>query len=308
VSLGNSHAVGHAKPTLGRHGWLWATPAYIRLVILICLSQIVPLAAISGADKANESPGFVIELAAKESVVLQIVQDVAEDSVVRGTYVYEKVQTLSGAMPAKTSEYFGAWQGPGRAFYKVLTGALAPRHFKNSSDIGTIIVRYVVEPVNQARTRLRIDAVFVESGRRRADASDGSVEAAEFKAIQDKLQKLDLAEQEAAAASAKREKEELANRVLLRQRDDEAVRLTSAQGSVAELEQRVKDLRRQTQIRVKETGGQLLSAPFHSAAVLQTLPGHTELLLLIITPYWYGVETPPGQHGWVHRKQVEPLP
>ncbi len=308
IATWGSHPVRDLELMLGRDGWFWATPAYGSLVILICLSLMVPSAAVSGPDKDRESPGLVIELAAKESTVLQIVKDVAEDSVVRGTHVYEKEQTLSGAMPAKSSDYFGPWQGSGHVFYKVLTGALAPRHFKDSSDLGAITVRYIVQPVNELRTRLRIDAVFVESGRRRADASDGSVEAAEFKAIQDSLKKLELVEQEAAEASAKRQKEEVAKRVLLRQRDDETVQLTSAQASVAELEQRVKDLRRHTQMRVKEPGGQLLSAPFHSAAVLQSLPGHTELLLLIITPYWYGVETPAGQHGWVHRQQLEPLP
>jgi hypothetical protein len=193
-------------------------------------------------------------------------------------------------------------------FYKVLTRALAPRHFKDSSDVGAITVRYVVQPVNEARTRVRIDAVFVETGRRRADASDGSVEAAEFKAIQDKLQKLQLAQQHAAEASAKREEDEVAKQLLTRQRNEAVGRLTSAQKSVAALEQRADDLRRQTQMRVVETGGQLLSAPFHSAAILQSLRGHTEVLILIITPYWYGVETPAGRHGWVHRQQLEWLP
>jgi hypothetical protein len=277
-------------------------------VTILFLSASVTISAAFTGDKPIESPGFVGELSAPASVVLQIVQDVAEDSVVRGTWVYEKERTLSGAVLAKGSDYFGRWQGPGNAFYKVLTGALAPRHFKDSADVGTITVRYVVEPVNESRTRVHIDAVFVESARRRADASDGSVETAEFKAIQDKLQKLTLAEEQASAASAKRQKDELAQKVLRRQRDDEATRLNSAQVSVTALEQRVADLRKQTQMRVVASGGQLLSAPFHSAAVLQPLAAHTEILIVIITPYWYGVETPAGQHGWMHRQQLEPLP
>jgi Skp family chaperone for outer membrane proteins len=272
-----------------------------------CLLLLLANTVLAG-DKREESPGFEGELAAGESVVSQVVQDIASDSVVRGTYVYEKDRTLSGAVPAKSSDYYGPWQGSGHVFYKVLTGALAPRHFKNTSDIGTITVRYVVQPVNDRRTRVHIDAVFFERGRRRADASDGSVESAEFKAIQDDLQKLQLAQQQAADASAKREQEDLDEQLRIRQRNEEAGRLTSAQRSVTALEQRVDDLRRQTQMRVVGTGGQLLSAPFHSAAVLQKLPGYTELLLVIITRYWYGVETSTGQHGWVHRQQLEPLP
>jgi hypothetical protein len=27
-----------------------------------------------------------------------------------------------------------------------------------------------------------------------------------------------------------------------------------------------------------------------------------------VTPYWYGVETTDGQHGWIKRQQLEPLP
>jgi hypothetical protein len=92
-------------------------------------------------DKAKDSSGFVTEIPAKESDVLSVVKEVAADTLVRGTYVYEKDKTLTGAVPAKTSDVFGAWQGPGTVFYKVLTGALAPRHFADSADSGTITVR-----------------------------------------------------------------------------------------------------------------------------------------------------------------------
>jgi hypothetical protein len=293
-----------AKPALFR-----PTAVCLRrlTLTLICISLTTALAPIFAGDKAKESPGLVMELAAKESVVLQIVKDVAEDSLVRGTYVYEKEQTLSGAMPAKSSDYFGPWQGPGHVFYKVLTGAVAPRHFKNSSDTGAITVRYVVEPVNEGRTRLRIDAVFVESGRRRADASDGSVEAAEFKAIQDKLQQAELAEQEAAAASTKRQ-EEAAKATLLRQREEEAGRIEAAQSSIRDLEERIHSLRQDVELRVKGQNTELKSAPFNKAANLQSLTAGTEVVVAIVTPYWFGVETADGHRGWLRRDQVEPLP
>jgi hypothetical protein len=300
--------VGDAKPMPGRRGALRPAPVYLGQVAFTCLLLMVPLAAVSGDDKAKESPGFVMELAAKESEVLQIVQDIAQDSVVRGTYVYEKEQTISGAVPAQNSEYFGPWQGPGHAFYKVLTGALAPRHFKNSSDLGTITVRYVVEPVNELRTRLRIDAVFVESGRRRADASDGSVEAAEFKAIQDKLQQTELAEERAAAASAKRQKEEEAKANLLREREGEAARIETAESSIRDLEDRIHSVRRDVELRVKEQNTELKSAPFNKAPKLDSLAAGTEVVVAIVTTYWFGVETADGHRGWLRRDQVEPVP
>jgi len=41
----------------------------------------------------------------------------------------------------------------------------------------------------------------------------------------------------------------------------------------------------------------------HSRAIIQL-----GLLILISTPYWYGIETHDGQHGWVSRDQLEQLP
>jgi glucosamine 6-phosphate synthetase-like amidotransferase/phosphosugar isomerase protein len=166
----------------------------------------------------------------------------------------------------------------------------------------------VVEPVNELHTRLRIDAVFVESGRRRADASDGSVETAEFKAIQDKLQQLQLAEQEATAASAKREEEMAAKARLLRERQEEAARIEADHSSIRDLEERIHHLRQDVEVRVKEQNTELKSAPFNKAPKLDSLAAGTELVVAIVTPYWFGVETADGQRGWLRRDQVEPLP
>jgi hypothetical protein len=38
------------------------------------------------------------------------------------------------------------------------------------------------------------------------------------------------------------------------------------------------------------------------------LPAYTEVVVVIDTPHWYGVETPDGQRGWVAIEQLEPLP
>ena len=259
-------------------------------------------------EKDKLGPGFVKEIAAPESNVLQAVQEVVRDQTIHGTYVYEREKTLGGATEVPSASVFNEWKGGGHVFYKEFNNAVAPRHFMDSGDIGTIAIRYVVQSVNSGRTRLRIDAIFVEKATRRVHLSDGTVESSEYKAIEEHLEEIQLHEQEEADARKQREQEEIAKQVLRRRRDDETTLLASAQASVAELERRVEDLRRQTQMRVKERGGQLLAAPFHSAAVMQTLPGHTELLILIVTPYWYGVETPAGQHGWVHRQELEPLP
>jgi hypothetical protein len=41
---------------------------------------------------------------------------------------------------------------------------------------------------------------------------------------------------------------------------------------------------------------------------LKSLPAGSDVVILIVTSYWYGVETEEGEHGWIHRSQLEPLP
>ena len=74
------------------------------------------------------------------------------------------------------------------------------------------------------------------------------------------------------------------------------------------LEQHVADLRRQVERIVKVPGAPLKSAPFHSASTLKSLASGTDVLIVISTPYWFGVETRDGQHGWIPRDQLEQLP
>ena len=81
-----------------------------------------------------------------------------------------------------------------------------------------------------------------------------------------------------------------------------------AQASPQTLEQRVQDLRRQVQRLVKAPGAPLQSAPFHTATTLRSLPAGTEVLVVVSTPYWYGVETHEGQHGWILRDELEQIP
>jgi Skp family chaperone for outer membrane proteins len=273
---------------------------------------IVP-SVTSAADR--EFAGFVTEFANKESDVLPIVKEIAGDSVVRGTYMYDKDQTLTGAMPAKTSDAFGRWTGTGDVFYKVVTGVVAPRHFEQSSDLGTITVRYIVQSVAEERTRVRIDAIFIEDARRKAHASDSTVETSEFKAIQGKLQELQLARQrtqeertQAAASEKKREEQAAAEQSASRDRQEEAERLNVAETSIHGLEGRLAELRRQVEVRIKSNNTNLKTAPFEKATTLMPMGAGTEVVVLIVTPAWYGVETSDGHHGWLRRDQVEQMP
>ena len=59
---------------------------------------------------------------------------------------------------------------------------------------------------------------------------------------------------------------------------------------------------------VKPPGADLKSAPFRTAAKVKTLAAYTEVVIVIVTPRWYGVETPDGQRGWMPADQLETLP
>jgi len=285
-------------------------------IATVCALSTLCLACIGfAASKEQESPGFVMEFAAKESDVLPLVKSIADDSLVRGTFVFEKDKTLTGAMPAKSSSAFEPWTGPGEVFYKVVTGVLAPHHFDQSNDIGTITVRYVVQPVAEKRTRVRIDAIFIEDARRKAHASDSTVETSEFKAIQEKLQELQLAVQkvneerdQAAEKEKKLQEQRVAEQSSDRDREQEIARLNVAESSIQGLRQRLGDLQRQTEVRVKGAKTALKTAPFEKAVDLDSLDAGTEVAVVIVTSQWYGVQTPDGHRGWLRRDQVEQLP
>ena len=254
------------------------------------------------------SPSFVSELMAPESEVLQAVREVVEDHIIHGTRVFEHEPTLTGAEEAPSSPLFPRWQGGGKVFYKVRTEVIAPRHFRESSDLGTIAVRYVIVTVTGQRTRVQIDAVFVESAHRAVHASDGTVESSEYKAIQEHLQAIQFDEQQAADIKRRRDSADLVRQTILRKREDESTLLASTHNSVKELEERLKDLRHEVERRVKAPGTDLKAAPFQSSAKVSTLPAYTEVVIVIVTPHWYGVQTPDGQRGWITIDQLEPLP
>ena len=254
------------------------------------------------------SPGFSGELAGSTTDVIQALNQVLEDQIIHGTHVFDKEPTLTGATVVASTPLFEPWPGPGRVFYKIRKDVVAPRHFRESEDMGTIAVRYVVNSADQNRTRIRIDAIFVETARRRLHPSDGTVESSEFKVIQEHLQAIQFAAQETADAKRRLESAELVRQTVIRQREDETTRLAAAQSSVQDLEQRISALRHEVERRVKAPGADLKAAPFRAAANVKTLAAYTEVVIVIVTPHWYGVETPDGQRGWMPADQLETLP
>lgn len=278
------------------------------LLILSALSLPLPLPGREHKKRKEDyGLGFSTEIQAPESEVLQAVEAVVNDGIIQGSKEYNKDKYIEGATPATSSALFSAKE-PGKVYYKVRAEVLDPHGFYESNDVGTLAVRYIVQSKDAARTVLRIDAVFAEDFRHTVHPSDGSVENAEYADIQDHIDALELQKKQAAEGEQHRH-EEVARQALERKsEEDETLALAAAHTSAQSLEQHVEDLRRKVERVIKAPGAPLKSAPFHTASSLKSLETGTEVVILIVTPYWCGVETEDGQHGWIHREQLEPLP
>jgi len=297
---------------------LWKTG-----LILIFSLAALPLPA-REKDATQYGMGLIVNIPFPESQVTQVVEDVIQNGIIRGTKEYNKDEYVTGATPASSTRVFPEWTEGGKIFYKIRLKALDPRNFKDSSDVGTLAVRYVVQPQGDKNTVLRIDARFVEDFRHIGHASNGSVESAEYKDIHDQLDAIES--MKAQTVEAQKEKQaQLEKKQMPAALADESpatvpppapARLAASDPlptAVASpppqtLEQHVHDLRQQVQRLVKSPGAPLKSAPFHTATTLQSLPAGTEVLIVISTTYWLGVETHEGQHGWMMRDELEQVP
>ena len=381
-------------PKLNRKSHRVSVSPLFLVATFVMLATVAPFLQVLQArekDKLSYGEGLIVNVPFTEAEVEQVVQDVSQNGIIRGTKEYNKDEYVAGAKPADSTHAFPAWTGGGKVFYKVRLQALDPRNFKDGGDVGTLAVRYVLQPQGAKNTVLRIDAVFVEDFRRTVHASNGSVESSEYKDIKDHLDAIELMKQQTIEAEQERQSQlskkqpqpkqlpstnggneraaappaapapaevvsaatapagvaNVANDSSSRgaqsssrtppagSADQSAARngapgenvsnqpiaspsVSSPSGSsqnvsdeVASgesLEQHVHDLRQQVERLVKSPGAPLKSAPFHTASTLSALTTGTEVLILISTPYWYGVETRDGQHGWVFRDSLESLP
>jgi hypothetical protein len=285
----------------------------IKTGLLIVLQLFICMTSSSGAPRVpgkeqQLAPGITKEFTATLEDLLQALREVLEDETIHGTLIFDKQPVLTGAKIVESTPLFEPWKGQGKVFYKIRKDAIAPRHFLDSADQGTIAVRYVVTTISAERVRLHVDAVYVENAHRRVHISDGTVETSECKAVEDHLQSVQMVEQETYEANRRRESADLVRETQLRQREDESRLLSEAQSSVHELEQQVSSLRREVERRIKAPGANLKAAPFQSAANVATLRAYDEVVVVIVTPYWIGVQTPEGQRGWLRMQELEMLP
>ncbi|MGC1370584.1 MAG: hypothetical protein WA824_00465, partial [Candidatus Sulfotelmatobacter sp.] len=151
--------------------------------------------------------GFITNVPLPPDQVAKVVEEVAANGIIRGTKEYNKDQYVTGAEPSTSAQVFRPWAQGGKVFYKVRKEALDPRGFKDSNDVGTLVVRYVVQPQGQTHSVLRIDALFQEDFKHTIHPSDGSVEIAEYGDIQDHVAAIQTMNEE--NAEAEKEHEEL---------------------------------------------------------------------------------------------------
>src|SRR6202158_2505709 len=202
------------------------------------LLHLVPLFALllfasrplHAREKSTESYGMGLNVSvpASERELLQAVQDVAADGIIQGSKEYNKDEYVGGADAVGSTPVFPKWTGAGQAFYKVRKNALDPRNFKDSGDSGTLAVRYVVEPGDGKNTVLKIDAIFVDDFHRRPHLSNGSVEAAEYAAIQDHLAAMQL-QKKHAVEEEQIHQQEFAAKELERNHKEQQLELSVAQ-------------------------------------------------------------------------------
>jgi hypothetical protein len=316
AQLGRSQIVAHRPIARG----CWLHRAGVVSALAVGVFAVFPAGVTTAAAREKNGLSYgaplITNVPFPEDQVAQVVRDVVQNGIIRGTKEYNKDPYVSGAISVGSSRLFPKWEGDGQVFYKQRQHALDPRNFKDSGDSGTLIVRYIVQPQGDKHSVLQISAIFVEDFRHTVHQSNGSVEEAEYKDIHDRLDQIGA--MNAETAELQRQKKAGATGFSSSRSpataDTPAPEVSLAEAKAAagdvppSLDERVKQLRHQVERVVKAPGAALKSAPFHTAVTLQPLPTGTEVLIVITTTYWLGVETHDGQHGWVSREELEQLP
>ena len=278
---------------------------FVRWCAGVLLSLVVSLPAFSSSHPTQHyGDGFSIDLDEPYDRVLQVVKDTSEDGIIRGSSEYKGAGELYGAVPGTGSKAFHTPPAPGTVLYKVRANTLAPEHFFESNDVGTVTVRYVVKSLGPKSTRLSIDAIFQEDSHHHYHPSDGTVENAEFLAISDEIKDIEDKEakqkQEAEYAV---EAKKMAD--LQAQLDQVRADLKTAKAREAEMLKKVQAIPGGRPARVKAASADLKTEPYNDSKTVTLLPQGDPVTVLLETRSWYRVETARGQQGWVYRFMLE---
>lgn len=289
-------------------------PPRIHLLTRACTAVLLVTAAVlcffvpvHPRERKEWGNGFTIDLDQPYPLVLDVVQSVTEDGIIRGTFEYKGTSQLEGASPAKSSDAFPAASGQGTVLYKVRSKTLAPEHFRDSGDQGTVTVRYIVQSLGPQSTRLRIDAIFRQDAGHRSHPSDGTPENAEFLVIADKLK--DIADQQQkrlAERAAAQQAQQLA--ALQAELEQENIQLKAVLAQQDQVQKEIQQLQDASAAQIKTSSADLKAAPYVSSTTLQALPPGETVTILRRTPNWCRVQTKNGAQGWVNRRMLEATP
>ncbi len=263
--------------------------------------------ALARGKHEHYGDGFSIDLNQPYEEVLGVVQEAVNDGVIRGTFDYKTTRELDGAESVTACSAFPRWTDKGTVLYKIHPNTLAPEHFYESADVGTVAVRYVILALGPSSTRLRIDAVFEQDSHHYTRASDGSVENSEFEAISDRIKDLEDRAAERRKADAL---EEQLRRVkeIQAQLDQENAQLSTLNDQEQQLQKQVSGLQRGRTMRVRTASADLKAEPHNQSKTLQVLSQGTPVTLLLQTPGWLHVRASDGTQGWVFGLMLEAVP
>jgi hypothetical protein len=277
---------------------------------LLCASLVISgsvlLSLSPGAARPRKhwGQGLLVELDAPSARVVRVVQEVTENGTIQGTWDYRGATELDGAVSSRTARGFEDWEGEGTVLYKVRPNTLAPEHFYESGDQGTVAVRYIVQSAGPNLTRLRIDAVFAEDSHHHPHPSDGQVENSEFAVISQKMKELEDKErkQREEAAQAQQEKK-LAE--LQAELDREEAELAAVTAKEQQLQKQMQELRGDRAAQVRTGSADLKAAPYNQSKTLRLLSQGEAVTILLRIPGWYRVQAANGEQGWVYRLMLE---
>src|SRR6267143_428088 len=269
--------------------------------------------------RETAAPSFTIDVDQPFSRVVAVVEDIARSSVIKGTFEYAGDDQLTGAQFEENSRLFRAWPAAGKVFYKVRNKTLAPKHFINSNDVGTVAVRYVVQDNGARSTRLVIDAVFVENGGHHGHPSDGYVETCEFAEIGKRLNQFDQREvlrasgrefsptQESSsqAENALEPTDSSAAADIWRAISGHKSQLAADTAKLKQLEAQAHKIQAAEFVRIRAERVELRASPYSHARIVESLKQGQEVTVLAKSAYWCRVRAEDGQEGWAPYSALE---
>ena len=180
-----------------------------RSVFLVLLLFAIALpAAGREKNKAEYGQGLTVSVPLPESEVEPVVEDVVQNGVIRGTKEYNKDEFVCGRRkPRHPRRYFHLGMKAARSSTKFASRRSTPGTSRTAATPGLWSCAMYSRTRAAKIPSLRIDALFQEDFRQIVHQSNGSVETAEYKDIQEHVEAIEvMKKQNVEAVNERREK------------------------------------------------------------------------------------------------------